>query len=105
MPIGEKEVRKELEERRKAKEGLEKRIVRFLQKNLLSGNSYCTIEKIEEDFKKAGFSLEETVVPFDETWLHAFLRKKPSIEVVCYKGRECYKYRYGWWARISSMFK
>ena len=105
MPIDEKEIEEEATERRKARRGLEKRIVRFLQECLLYGEPYCTTKEITEDFKKAEFYFEETTFPFEETWLHAFLRKKSSVKMVRHKGKKYYRYRYGWWAKICSMFR
>ena len=105
MPLGEEEVGEEANRKEEAEKELKKRIVRFLQECLLRGEPYCTKKEIENDFKKAGFWIEEMVIFSHEKWISMFFDKAFSIKIVYYKGEEYYKYRYKRWAKICSMFR
>ncbi|MCK5466362.1 hypothetical protein KAI56_02590 [Candidatus Parcubacteria bacterium] len=105
MSLSEKEVSEEAHRKKGAEKELRKRIIRFLQECLLCGEPYCTMKEIENDFKRAGFWIEETVFLSEEKWLDTFLREKFSIKIVHYKDEKYYKYKYYWWAKACSMFR
>ena len=105
MSVSGKEVEKEAKRKREVERELKTRIIGFLKERLLDDEPYCTIKEIENDFKKAGLWIKETIFLTEEKWIYRFLNGKLSIKRIRHKGEEYYSYRYKRWAKICSMFK